>query len=236
MPARIGTREFVAAILEDSGGISASNLYEFQIQWGLQRKPAASASPVGPTLKQFYFTQHGEYPDKGDEFKCNLLCNEIQIPGVTYSSTDVKSVHKGITQKIVSNKVFNEFDVSFYCDEDSTPYKMFRTWMDAVMGPNVQATDALQYSRRSSIYAEDHKAFVLSYYDDYTCDIIINKLEKEAATEPGASGKYSNDFGVRLKKAYPYTMASVPYSAGPTQLVKVTVGFYYEYSSMRYER
>jgi len=31
-------------------------------------------------------------------------------------------------------------------------------------------------------------------------------------------------------------MASVPYSAGPTQLVKVTVGFYYEYSSMRYER
>ena len=118
----------------------------------------------------------------------------------------------------------------------STPYKMFRTWMDAVMGPNVQATDALQYSRRSSIYAEDHKAFVLSYYDDYTCDIIINKLEKETqATEPGGSGKYSNDFG-EVEKAYPYTMASVPYSAGPTQLVKVTVGFYYEYSSMRYER
>jgi hypothetical protein len=236
MPARIGTKEFVASILEDSGGISASNLYEFQIQWGLNAKADADASPVGPTLKQFYFAQHGEYPDKGDEFKCNLLCNEIQIPGVTYAAMDVKSVHKGITQKLVSNKVFNEFDVSFYCDQDSTPYKLFRTWMDAVMGANVQATDALQYTRRSSIYAADHKAFVLSYYDDYTCDIIINKLEKQKAKDTKSPGTYSNDFGVRLKKAYPYTMASVPYSAGPTQLVKVTVGFYYEYSSMRYER
>ena len=35
-----------------------------------------------------------------------------------------------------------------------------------------------------------------------------------------------------LVKAYPYTVASIPYSAGPAQLVKATVGFYYEYSDL----
>ena len=44
-------------------------------------------------------------------------------------------------------------------------------------------------------------------------------------------GDYKNPWNARLVKAYPYTVASIPYSAG-AQLVKVTVGFYYEYSHL----
>ena len=45
-------------------------------------------------------------------------------------------------------------------------------------------------------------------------------------------GDYKNPWNVRLVKAYPYTVASIPYSAGPAQLVKATVGFYYEDSHL----
>ena len=189
-------------------------------------------------LTEYYRKSHG-YGPKGfvdDIYRANLLCNEIQIPGVTYAATDVKSVHKGITQKLVSNKVYNELDVSFFCDLQSTPYKLFRSWMDLVMGQNIDAMsksafEEQSYRKQSSTYQNNAKAFAQNYYDDYTYDIVINKLEKGTRDDRRVS---TNDFGVRLVNAYPYTLASVPYSAGPAQLVKVTVGFYYEYSSMYY--
>ena len=70
--------------------------------------------------------------------------------------------------------------------------------------------------------------------------MFIHKLEKfEGAADPGTddSGKkkkpdYLNPWNARLVKAYPYTVASIPYSSAPAQLVKATVGFYYEYSHL----
>ena len=222
---KIGIVDFTQQILQGASGISSSNLYEFEIGFG-----------ANTVLTEYYRKSHGTTLPTNDIFRANLLCNEIQIPGVTYAATDVKSVHKGITQKLVSNKVYNELDVSFFCDLQSTPYKLFRSWMDLVMGQNIDAIsnsafEEQPYLKRSSTYKTNAKAFAQNYYEDYTYDIVINKLEKGTKEN---KGKYTNNFGVRLVNAYPYTLASVPYSAGPAQLVKVTVGFYYEYSSMYY--
>ena len=223
---KIGIVDFTEQILQGASGISSSNLYEFEIGFG-----------ANTVLTEYYRKSHGTNLPTNDIFRANLLCNEIQIPGVTYAATDVKSVHKGITQKLVSNKVYNELDVSFFCDLKSTPYKLFRSWMDLVMGQNIDAMsksafEEQSYRKQSSTYQNNAKAFAQNYYDDYTYDIVINKLEK--GRKGDQKGGYTNDFGVRLVNAYPYTLASVPYSAGPAQLVKVTVGFYYEYSSMYY--
>ena len=223
---KIGIVDFTEQILQGASGISSSNLYEFEIGFG-----------ANTVLTEYYRKSHGTTLPIDDIYRSNLLCNEIQIPGVTYAATDVKSVHKGITQKLVSNKVYNELDVSFFCDLKSTPYKLFRSWMDLVMGQNIDAMsksafEEQSYRKQSSTYQNNAKAFAQNYYDDYTYDIVINKLEK--GRKGDQKGGYTNDFGVRLVNAYPYTLASVPYSAGPAQLVKVTVGFYYEYSSMYY--
>ena len=223
---KIGIVDFTQQILQGASGISSSNLYEFEIGFG-----------ANTVLTEYYRKSHGTTLPVDDIYRSNLLCNEIQIPGVTYAATDVKSVHKGITQKLVSNKVYNELDVSFFCDQQSTPYKLFRSWMDLVMGQNIDAMsksafEEQSYRKQSSTYQNNAKAFAQNYYDDYTYDIVINKLEK--GRKGDQKGGYTNNFGVRLVNAYPYTLASVPYSAGPAQLVKVTVGFYYEYSSMYY--
>ena len=70
-----------------------------------------------------------------------------------------------------------------------------------------------------------HQAYAQRYYDHYTCNVIIKKLEKYG------SGKedYQEVFSVQLAKAYPYSFSTVPYSAGPSQAVKATVAFFYEY-------
>ena len=217
-----GLQNFMQAIGK-SGGISASNLYKFSFQ------------PT-PKLEKFFkdnvFDEFLKLTDNGDTINLQLLCNEIQLPGVTYSAFDVKSVHKGITQKHATAKVYNELDVSFFMDGTSLPLRFFRAWQDFTsngVGGNPEFFyDDQPYKR----------AFASNYYEDYACDMFISKLEKfnSPQGEPkkiGDDGEdYKNPWNARLVKAYPYTVASIPFSAGPAQLVKATVGFYYEYSHL----
>ena len=219
-----GVQNFMQAIGK-SGGISASNLYQFSFA-------------KKPKLAKFFEDNLGQdflkLTDNGDELNLQLLCNEIQLPGVTYSAFDVKSVHKGITQKMATAKVYNELDLSFFMDGTSLPLKFFRAWQDFTQNGS---------AGNPEFFYDDHpykRAFASNYYEDYACDMFISKLEKfkgsaeETRDENGNVKKedYFNPWNARLVHAYPYTVASIPYSAGAAQLVKVTVGFYYEYSHL----
>ena len=219
-----GVQNFMQAIGK-SGGISASNLYQFSFA-------------KKPKLAKFFEDNLGEdflkLTDNGDELNLQLLCNEIQLPGVTYSAFDVKSVHKGITQKMATAKVYNELDLSFFMDGTSLPLKFFRAWQDFTQNGS---------AGNPEFFYDDQpykRAFASNYYEDYACDMFISKLEKfkgAAEEERDDNGNvkkedYYNPWNARLVNAYPYTVASIPYSAGAAQLVKVTVGFYYEYSHL----
>ena len=219
-----GVQNFMQAIGK-SGGISASNLYQFSFA-------------KKPKLAKFFEDNLGQdflkLTDNGDELNLQLLCNEIQLPGVTYSAFDVKSVHKGITQKMATAKVYNELDLSFFMDGTSLPLRFFRAWQDFTQNGS---------AGNPEFFYEDQpykRAFASNYYEDYACDMFISKLEKfkgSAEDERDENGNikqndYYNPWNARLVHAYPYTVASIPYSAGAAQLVKVTVGFYYEYSHL----
>tara|TARA_B100001989_G_scaffold243478_1_gene211225 strand:- start:761 stop:1444 length:684 start_codon:yes stop_codon:yes gene_type:complete len=219
-----GLENFMRSIGK-AGGISASNLYQFSFQ------------PT-PKLQKFFkdnlLEEFLKLTDNGDEINLQLLCNEIQLPGVTYSAFDIKSVHKGITQKMATAKVYNELDVSFFMDGTSLPLRFFRAWQDFTSN-GVASNPEFFYDDQ-----EYKRAFASNYYEDYACDMFINKLEKydgkiAGTTDTNGNRKkdsLANPWNARLVKAYPYTVASIPYSAGPAQLVKVTVGFYYEYSHL----
>ena len=163
-----------------------------------------------------------------------MCIRDRQLPGVTYSAFDVKSVHKGITQKMATAKVYNELDLSFFLDGTSLPLRFFRAWQDFTQNGSASNPE---------FFYDDQpykRAFASNYYEDYACDMFISKLEKfkgsaeETRDENGNVKKedYFNPWNARLVHAYPYTVASIPYSAGAAQLVKVTVGFYYEYSDL----
>ena len=219
-----GVQNFMQAIGK-SGGISASNLYQFSFN---------KKEKLGKFFEDNLGDEFLKLVDNGDELNLQLLCNEIQLPGVTYSAFDVKSVHKGITQKMATAKVYNELDLSFFMDGTSLPLKFFRAWQDFTQNG---------VAGNPEFYYDDQpykRAFASNYYEDYACDMFISKLEKfkgsgeEQRDENGNVKKedYFNPWNARLVNAYPYTVASIPYSAGAAQLVKVTVGFYYEYSHL----
>tara|TARA_B000000609_G_scaffold150888_1_gene136722 strand:- start:395 stop:1114 length:720 start_codon:yes stop_codon:yes gene_type:complete len=223
----ISIDSYIKQIVGD--GISASNLFEFAIQ---------------PTevMKDFWADNGKDYPwysNSGSQmdagmYRMNLLCQDIQIPGTSFNSIDVKMPKKGLTQKLAAARMYNELDVAFICDIGSSPISFFKLWQDLIIG--IQPTKMPQNPGlyNPDTYADkfEHKAYAQRYYNDYTCDLVITKLEKHGVL-PDAEGKrkkeYQKAFQVRLGKAYPYSFNTVPYSAGPAQAVKCQVAFYYEY-------
>ena len=222
MATATGVSTFIQKILDKKSGISASNLYSFNIQ-----EPQQTS---GYKLKTFFKDNIG-FDSSAEEL--TLLCNEIQLPGITYSATDVKSVHKGIIQKMASGKVYNELDISFFLDAESMPLKFFRAWQDFTMGGKEIATDV--YGDRAPTNRQ--QAFAMRYYNHYCCTLDIKKLEKynvpKSESEEKTPPELKEVWEAKLFGAYPYTVSSIPYSAGPAQLVKVNVGFYYEYSQLK---
>ena len=227
--------EFQQSVLKLTGGISASNLYQFAIKSPDKPGPGEGYSLAKHFLENLNTgtTAVGVETANLVNYQLNMLCNEIQIPGVTMSASDVKMPQKGMIQKVASAKVFNELDVSFYCDADSLPFKYFRCWQDYIIG--ALETPREMYSRSHQLTTKRQTAYAQRYYDHYTCDIQIRKLEKYGVGDLDKDEErddYRVAFAVNLIKAYPYTVSSIPYSAGPANLVKVTVGFYYEYSHL----
>ena len=227
--------EFQQNVIARSGGISASNLYQFMIKSPEKPGPGEGYSLPKHFLENLNTGKTGEGLEWSTmvNYQLNMLCNEIQIPGVTMSASDVKMPQKGMIQKLANAKVYNELDVSFYCDADSIPFKFFRCWQDYIIGAVDKPRE--MYSADHTLSKYRHRAYAQRYYDHYTCDIAIAKLEKYGVKPPEESeepDEYKLSFISKLVKAYPYTVSSIPYSAGPAQLVKVTVGFYYEYSHL----
>ena len=221
--------QFKTSVLKKTGGISASNLYAIHIS----NPDATEGYTLAKHFKDNLEESTGIISNDLVNYQLNMLCNEIQVPGVTMSASDVKMPQKGMIQKLANAKVYNELDVSFYCDADSIPFKFFRCWQDYIIGAVDKPRE--MYSADHTLSKYRHRAYAQRYYDHYTCDIAIAKLEKYGIKPPEESeepDEYKLSFISKLVKAYPYTVSYIPYSAGPAQLVKVTVGFYYEYSHL----
>ena len=246
---KFGISSYMAKILDK--GISTSNLYEIEIlaSTEMRRFMEANAQTAGGGELFPKFT--GDKVGQAQQ-RMNLLCQDIQIPGSTFNSVDVKMPKKGLTQKMASAKMYNELDVSFICDLGSTPIAFFKMWQDMTIGiqPS-QASPEPIYSKDSRYTTLPHMAYAQRYYDDYTADVVINKLEKYGVSKPVKgiaqnSGNvierssstpredYHVPFKVRLVNAYPYSFSTVAYSAGPAQAVKCTVAFYYEYQNFMF--
>ena len=239
---KFGISSYMAKILDK--GISTSNLYEFEIlaSTEMRRFMEANAQTAGGGELFPKFT--GDKVGQAQQ-RMNLLCQDIQIPGSTFNSVDLKMPKKGLTQKMSSAKMYNELDVSFICDLGSTPIAFFKMWQDMTIGIQPgQASPEPIYSKDSRYTTLPHMAYAQRYYDDYTADVVINKLEKYGVTKGEVVRKDETDFvkredyhvpfKVRLVNAYPYSFSTVAYSAGPAQAVKCTVAFYYEYQQFMF--
>lgn len=146
-----------------------------------------------------------------------LFCDEVSLPGVQ-SSTGSVVRHPGANPIYYpTNPIYNDLQLSFMCDSEMQALNFLTKWREKIY--TKVGTDATQPS------------YQVNYPEDYQCEMIIEKNERNSSSEIGqVPVKYT------LNGVWPYAVDSIPLSYGSSQLVKVTANFYYRNWSVVFNR
>ena len=187
---------------------------------------------------------------RSDGLIISYLADEVNIPGFSIATGEFKGFRPGINARYPHTRNPNECSIAFLQDMNHTPLRFIRCWSDYIFGFN--STEVYNFKRptkqnqgfgASAISNDDTPYALMNYYDDYACDIIIDKLEPNANTVTkleagsngiGSAGTHNVVTRTILRKAYPYLSNDFTVSNSPNQPVKVGVTFFYEYMQTQY--
>lgn len=146
------------------------------------------------------------------------LADEVQVPGFNVATGELKGYVPGVNMKYAHTKTFQECTIAFILDREHTPFKVMQRWGEYIF----QHQDTPSISGERGRAAPD--SFIRTgYYDDYTADLLIDKIETKDKQGREVVSRY------RLTNAYPYTVSAVNYSNGPNQPVRFMCNFNFEY-------
>ena len=146
------------------------------------------------------------------------LADDVQLPGYNVATGDLKGYVPGIKMKYAHSKTIQESQINFILDREHTPYKLMQRWGEYIF----QHQDTPSISGERGRAAPD--SFIRTgYYDEYTADLIIDKIETKDKQGKEVVSRY------RLTNAYPYTVSALTYANGPNQPVRFMCNFNFEY-------
>ena len=146
------------------------------------------------------------------------LADEIQLPGYNVVTGDLKGYVPGINMKYAHTKSFQECQISFILDREHTPYKIMQKWGEYIFEHNDEPTISGDRGR-----AAPDSYIKTRYYDDYTADLLIDKIETKDKNGKEVVSRY------RLTNAYPFTVSAITYANGPNQPLRFMTNFNFEY-------
>ena len=152
----------------------------------------------------------------------NLLCSDASLPGSTFATSEVKDNFLGVTQEFAHTRLYTDIDLTFYVDNQYRVLELFQGWTDYISGGSGGII-----AQNSDIIDVQSKGFYrrFRYPDNYkTSSFKINKIEKNYGFEN--SSYFSRTY--QLINCFPKSVASVPISYGPADILKLTVTFNYD--------
>jgi hypothetical protein len=211
-------------------GLASSNKYQISFLLGkegdgtlrnsIERSGLTRFSAVDPITYE-----SNENPVNDSGLVLSYLADEVNIPGYSVATGEHKGIRPGINIRYAHTRNFNECTIAFLLDMKHTPLKFLRAWSDYMFG----------FDKDNGNSAAGTKFSIMPMYDDYTCEIVIDKLEpirSDRSRLSAASSKDTHDVvsRIRLKKAYPYLVNDITVNNGPNQPIRFQATFYYEYS------
>ena len=195
-------------------GIANSNRYQISFAPGVNLSEWLDYSPL--EAPQVYDNEWNTSSKNAQIF--SWLADDVQLPGFNVATGDLKGYVPGINMKYAHTKTFQECQINFILDREHTPYKIMQRWGEFIF----QHQDTPSISGERGRAAPD--SFIRTgYYDDYTADLIIDKIETKDRQGREVVSRY------RLTNAYPYTVSAVTYANGPNQPVRFMCNFNFEY-------
>jgi len=125
-----------------------------------------------------------------------LLCDQVQLPGTNFNTADMRTY--GETRKAPYERLYDDINMSFYVDSGLSVKKFFDDWQNLIQDPRTRN---------------------FNYYDDYTCDIVIEVQDL----------KNKSRYGIKLFEAFPKSIGAIQMDYAGKDVMKLSVNFAYKY-------
>lgn len=126
----------------------------------------------------------------------SLFCDQIQLPSLNISTVQNRTF--GEFRETPYEKLFDNINMSFYVDRDMAVKLLFDDWMAAIQDPITRK---------------------FNYYDDYTCDLVIDVQDINDSTT----------YQVQLYECYPKNIGAVQLDYSSKEIMKLSVVMQYKY-------
>jgi hypothetical protein len=154
----------------------------------------------------------------------DFFCAEASLPGVIFDTADEFGSRQGVLEKFPTKKVFNDFTITLYVDNQYQNIRLFEEWMNYI---NPIYTSAGEYPANPKGQGGANLTtdfFRMKYPDRYRKIISISKFERDFYT----SGKTQpTTLTYRMIDAYPINITPIPVTYEGSQILKTTVSFTY---------
>jgi len=142
------------------------------------------------------YTVYFDPPFKKGIQKTLLYCDQIQLPSLNLSTIQNRTF--GEFREVPYEKLFGDINISFYVDTSMEVKFLFDEWMG---------------------YIQDPIKRTFNYYNDYTCEMLIEVQDLMDNTR----------YGVILSECYPKTIGAVQLDYASKDIMKLSVTMQYKY-------
>jgi hypothetical protein len=202
---------------------------QFKVSLDLVRR-----SQVGDNVSLYeYLTNCGLFVDTNSTSqKYDFLCSQASLPGSNFNISEEMGSRQGMTERFASRRIYNEFDLTFYIDNDYNVLRMFEEWMNFI-NPVYDGTRGRYDGNESSqlnAYQDRNTYSRFRYPDDYRRKIQITKFERDFLQNPNDRNNTFKNMPLltyHFIDTFPVNLNAVQMSYDGSTFLQVTVTFTY---------
>ena len=202
---------------------------QFKVSLDLVRR-----SQVGDNVGLYeYLTNCGLFVDTNSTSqKYDFLCSQASLPGSNFNISEELGSRQGMTERFASRRIYNEFDLTFYIDDDYNVLRMFEEWMNFI-NPVYDGISGRYDGAESSqlnAYQDRNTYSRFRYPDDYRRKIQITKFERDFLQNPNDKNNTFKNMPLltyHFIDTFPVNLNAVQMSYDGSTFLQVTVAFTY---------
>ena len=202
---------------------------QFKVSLDLVRRSAS-----GNNLGLFeYLTNCGLFNDTtSTSQKYDFLCSQASLPGAAFDVSEEMGSRQGMIERFASRRVYNQFDLTFYIDNNYDVLRMFEEWMNYINPVYNESNGRYDGSEGSQLnaYQERNTYSRFRYPDDYRRMISITKFERDFLQNPNDKNNTFKNMPLltyRFIDTFPVDINAVPLSYDGSTVLQVSVVFAY---------
>ena len=202
---------------------------QFKVSLDLVRR-----TQVGENVGLYeYLTNCGLFVDTNSTSqKYDFLCSQASLPGSNFNISEELGSRQGMTERFASRRIYNEFDLTFYIDNDYNVLRMFEEWMNYINPVYNESNGRYDGAGASQLnaYQERNTYSRFRYPDDYRRMISITKFERDFLKNPNEKNNTFKNMPLltyRFIDTFPVDINAVPMSYDGSSILQVTVVFSY---------